>query len=544
MKNFLSYILILSLVFSFASALPSLNAEASDAQIPEDKAVYTSSPECFKTDMTGFEKALFYLDGSFFGEADSDGRFLLENHLTYGDHILKTVKIKPDKSAEVDEIPFSIYTKTNKITQTQNFDGYDPAKEIGENINFNYGFNSDKVELNAVSGKSGAQDDMAIQFQYQEGGKNVGGWPWFRPKNFARNSSNRFNYGVLEVEFDIKLNTTDTVVCLGGFPRDKSSGNDSSRELATGGKWYKTGISTTTDWTHIKMRVDADNKKYSLWIDTVKAFDEVPLANQTAAFGYDEIKFGIRQSTASTETTRYGYAIDNFEAVHYKLYKGISKMTYIKSDAEIDSSCDIAPDADLLLYLPEGLTSDDQLKKENVNIKTLGGVDVGVSEIFYDSINKTLKLTPKQALPGGETIEVSLSGSMKFGDGTSLGGDYSIRGTVAASSLTNDVLFKAGSKILYTKEQIVDGDNVSVTVTVNNNSDSPLDVLYIFTERNGGKLISMCAKTLEQIPTGTSAETFTLSLPSPSMGAQSEYKLMVWDNYESAKAQGKIITID
>lgn len=501
---------------------------AASENIPADGKVYYDSPQYFKTDLTGYEKAIFELDGVRLGEADSEGKLALSDGLSFGDHTLKTIKIASDKSAAVDVASFKLCATSVIKQQHDTFDDFDPD----DTSTLNYAIDTKEVmEIVKVPGASGEADDYAFSMRYELGKKSKSSKSYFQPGTFKQYGS-----GISEAEFDIKFNTPDTTIAMSYYMIDGVDGFGNAD-----GKWKGTDIAVTPgEWTKLKFFIDADHGKYEIYINGNKELSGVMADN----VNYNNFRIRLSSTIVASDGYRPGIEFDNFHAVNKKVYTGISKMTYVHEGTEINSSADIPSDASLKLYIAEGLANNENINKENITVKTLSGISVPLTNVSYDATEKSLSIIPASFLPQGETIEVTLNDKLSFEDNVSLGGNHSIRGTVALE-LDNDVAFMVNGAALLSSHQLKEGDTISADISVKNNSaDKALGALYILTERKDGRLISMVTKTLAPIAAGQSASPFTLTLPKGSAGGGSEIKLMVWDGFNNAKAIGKIIKVD
>ena len=525
-KIILSYFLILAM---FIPAITGINAFAlADSLYPADGGVYYESPEYFKTDLTGYEKAIFYLDGIKLGEADSSGVFYPPEALSFGSHNLKVIKIASDKSAVVQTANFKIYATSVIKQQHDNFDDFDPE----DKTTLNYAIDTkDVMEIEKVPGRSGEADDYAFSLRYLLGKKSKSSKSYFQPGTFKQYST-----GISEAEFDIKLNTEDTTISMSNFMIDGVSGFD-----VIDGKWKGTNVAVIPgEWAKLKFFIDADNDKYEFYVNGNKELS----GNMDPAATYSNFRIKLFSSVVASDGYRPGIEFDNFHAVNRRVYKGISKLTYVNNETEIDSSANIPSDASLKVYVEEGLANNENINTQNIIVKTLSGINIPLSSVSYNEGEKSLLIVPASAFPFGETLEVTLNDKLSFADNVSLGGNHSVRGTVV-ENLKSTAQFKKNGNPLYSSYQLSEGDIISATISVTNNSlDKSYSPVCILTERKDGRLISIIAKTLSSVGAGQTAPSFTLTLPNASAGEGSEVKLMIWDGYNTPQAIGKLTKLE
>lgn len=527
LNRFLSYFL------AFAVIIPSFvgtSVSASSGGVyPADGAVYYESPGYFVTDLTGYEKAVFELDGVNLGEADSEGKLVLSDGLSFGAHTLKTIKIAADKSTIVDVANFKVCATTIIKQQHDIFDDFDPDDYKST---LNYAIDTKEVmEIVRVPGASGEANDYAFSMRYELGKKSKSSKSYFQPGTFKQYGS-----GISEAEFDIKFNTPDTTIAMSYYMINGAEGFGNAD-----GKWIGTDIAITPgEWTKLKFFIDADHDKYDIYINGNKELSGV----MADTANYNNFRIRLSSTIVASDGYRPGIEFDNFHAVNKKVYTGISKMTYVYDETETDSSLNIPADASIKVYVEEGLNNNDKVNNENITLRTMSGISIPLKSVSYNDSEKSLTLVPDVSLPQGETIEVCLNETLSFADNVSLGGNHCIRGTVA-ENLSNEVEFKLNGAPLHSSYQLSEGDVISADITVTNTTDDKeLGALYLLTERKDGRLISMSAKTLPPIAAGQTAPEFTLTLPKGSAGEGSVVKLMVWNGYNNSYAVGKNIILD
>lgn len=514
-KRILSMVLVFVLCSLFVTVCA--GAESEIVLSPSQGETISIQPEYFKAEAS-CEAIVFYLDGEKLGTADAEG-MIEAPALTFGKHKLKAVCFFSDGSVQKTESEFTFAKEVMIKSFLQNFDKLvreetpvDRSVLDGSGFAFWQAANGN---LYVVNGRSGEDGDSAIKAEVKPDTVLTSSYPQLVCLDFLD-----FTTGITNIEFDIKLNSTDA--------DDLRLTNlylwSGKIVLVSGKKWQGiTQKSTTTDWAHVKLTVDTENEKVSFSLDGEFLADNADWGESTS-YKNQQITFGILQNTAKSEGAPHaGITLDNFLAENKKIY--------MPAEADITSG-------ELIITVPDGVS--DKLTKDDIALKTANGEDVEVEDIAVSSDGK--EITVSADLPAGREIVATLSGNVKYADGASLERDNVMRVETPDSIVKTDASFTLDGNALYTAEQIIGGETVSANVNCENVGSNDADVVYVLTARKAGKLIGISVKT-GTVALGESG-SFTPSFTLPEDAAGCEIYLMVCDSFTKAFAIGKYIKLN
>lgn len=501
--------------------------------IPQNDKSYIGTPEFFRVDMTNYESASLILDGDYLGEVDEEGLFYIEDELYAGEHILKIIATKQDNSKQTQTVNFDIDYKHISKKLESDFNSFKKASDASK---YGFSYSLDRyAELVATTGASSASDDKAMKLQFAPGGKTLDNYPYIETSKFKN-----FTDGLVEIEFDIKLNSVATLLKAEGFKRGTTN-VDFTTALPDGSStdslWAGTNVATKDEWVKVKLIIDNDDETYTMYVDNKLAVDR---KSAPAEDGFDNSVFrlGIDQNTSLEADSQMGFSIDNFKAYMSTSYKGIKKLSYIKSNGqETNSNTDIAVDSKLCVYMEEGLKDDESINTQNVKLLTSDGVSIPVKEVSYDDDKAALIVTPHGNLPSNSEISVVLTNALSFADGVSLGVDHVGKYKVEPQIWYSFTYFQVNGVDATCAYEVSEGDMVSVYVDTSFiGDDFDENDVFVFAEYNDGRLVQMTAKTLNE-PYGY----FELGLPDASKTG-SVFKLMIFSDYINMKSlSGPII---
>lgn len=477
--------------------------------------------DTFYADPTGAESVFFYLDGKYIGEADSSGN-LKAPSLPGGTHTLKAVAVYSDGTAAGDDIVFSSGVKAIVSEQTDNFNDLTNINHDSGTFNIG-GFkatNGSKAHtFSEIRGRYSNinSNDKALQLIYTTGASGKSGMSTL---DTGAGVFKNYNSGIAEIEFDIKLTNIKTGLRLQYL---STWGSDTDLLSTSMTKWPGTDCALTTDWQHVKFIINNTKKTVSFEVDG----NMTDVYNSAITYTGNHSFFKIAPIPAAVPETdsACGFAIDNFYAVNYVNYAGITNATIDNGNVK------------LILDTPLS----EAISKEKINLNTRDGQQIGVASVAFDELENALILTPSYELPKGCELDVSINSGITLTDG-SITQDAMLAVVDSPSDLIDvDVDFFVNSGALLSSKQIGSGDIISVNVNAENVSSDTADFYCILTLRRDNKLVSISAEPV--FISALSQKNVTLTLPTITVGGEYEVYLMTCNNLESALALSRIYKI-
>lgn len=485
-----------------------------------DGDIIYENPEYFTANVIA-EKTVFYLDGEKLGEGANR---ITAPELTYGQHTLTAVCIAADGSARKTESKFTYAKKILIKSEEQTFDEiYDGRDSLINNTTLSTAkfelVQPDNANLYSVAGKSGTSGDGAVKFEIKTNELLTSSWPGLESKGFVG-----YDTGVSTIEFDIKLNSDKADEILITNPYLWWSDRYT---LAYGGSWRgNTAVNkpVSTQWVHACLEIDADNKTVSFTVDDTVLADKVPYT-QDAGNVYQNmsVRLSSKQNVARSEGEAHaGFTIDNFKAENIKVYT--------------PARAEIVPEG-LKITVSDGVYQN--ISKDDISLKTADGQDIEIDSIVRSSDGKEILVNAQ--LPADRTLEVRLSGNIKYLDGESFDRDNLILVKTPSQFIDTEVTFTANSKPLYCAEQLSGGETVTALISYDKVSSELQGAVYVLTARKNGRLMAISAETPDVSSAASGTVTLSLTLPSDADGC--EVYLMVCDSLKGSKAIGNYIKI-
>lgn len=594
-KKLLSILVCVTLLFS---ALPVFAEDTLSLELSvASGSVFYTLPDTIEADGVNFDKVVYVVD-DYNTITTEDGVLNLEDlDLPYGKHKVVAVALS-ENASYTKEVTFTYKQTYYKVNMSNNFDQYyqddndklagSPLKEIyhsgtivnrlamtdndyitGNGVYFaieehqiGKGAITAKHVVKSVPGKNAANDstDKAILYQYGATPLTMSSNPHM---NFSAigvgdtgvTSKIDETKGVLNVEFDLKMNSEYDYIQLlaiqticGDFKVTTQNKDGKNKNYWLKPNKQPSAVALSTDWVHIQNTLDFDNNRIIFKVDNNVIGDVSPIpaklknSDGSTYQGNNGYRFGVydagwRYKTSYEGSDLPGYTVDNVKVTQTINYKGIDSCTFNDGNSNSASTDDVKLGSQIVLSVPDGLDSA-LVDTTNVTLKTLSGTKVDLTSVSYDETLKTLTVTPLGNMPDAEKLVLSLSGDMKYADGTLLSKDHCVYFSTETTSIKTEADFKVGTSSLIVPQQLKPSQTVTAKLTPKNMIGVPVTFHYIMTFVDDNKVCAMDLETVSNLagydplnpPTEDDKVTLSFTLPSSfSPDGDKEVYVMICD---------------
>lgn len=506
MKKLLTIFTVFSLLI--LSAMPVSADNTLNITFPQNGVEVSEITE-FTVELSGeYDEIIFQLDGEIIGKCEAEGDIFSlpadPEKLYAGKHTLKVfgIPVGGGLISTESQFLFQRVEKEEKLNEKFNEINFDSETNVvsgGYSSKLRYSAKPDDNPVStvtAVEGKSGDAEDRAIKISANGGGGDHGQGPYLQYSESGPYPDNLF-----VIEADIKPDTNSDRIAVSGSASVGGTffAGGQKHLFGSGGKIYNsndTSVSTTYnggEWVHVKFIYDFAEKNFKFFMNDEFVFEKTNLTSTGFNdFSYMRIAASASSPSASADSA---YTIDNLLAYNSFTYSGIKNISAVSEGNEYTENVPVNSES-IRLYMYES-ANEEYITNKYIKFYA-DGKEIAITSFGYDDELKIITADFDGGLPYGAKLTAEISKDFKLADGKVAG--IKAKANIVAEESDFAVVggkFTSENATVLTPKQLQVGADIKSEFVIKNNIGDNKFALIVMTIKDGNKIVSVNAKTVE-----------------------------------------------